>query len=263
MSPAARTQTRKATRKIAIVGFTASRDDAPWDDPTWEIWPCNNLPLYLGDKRFDRVYDLHDEKLVRSDEKHVAWLQSTQVPVLMVRQFDDFPSSQRFPREELLDWCKARGYRPYFTNSISWMIAHALMEGATELGIFGVDMAQGGNGGEYAAQRPSCEYWVALAEGQGIPVYIPDTSDLLKSAGHYGFTDDHFTVKMGAREAELAARLDAIHAEQAQIEQRARELQLGEHQLLGALEDVRYIRGVWLQPSGTRDGRDPLAQEGS
>ena len=52
-------------KRIAIVGFTASRDQAPWGDPDWEIWICNNLWKIVPDK-WHRLYDLHDLALIHT-----------------------------------------------------------------------------------------------------------------------------------------------------------------------------------------------------
>ena len=50
--------------------------------------------------------------------------------------------------------------------------------------MYGVDMAQDTLlAAEYSEQRPSCEYFIGLAEGAGIRVDIPGGSDLLGGAG--------------------------------------------------------------------------------
>ena len=132
------------------------------------------------------------------------------------------------------------------------MLAHAICEGATELHVYGVDMAQST---EYSAQRPSCEFWLGFAEALGIKVYIPDTSDLLKCAFLYGVDDDGpIHAKMTERAKGLKARLEAIMQQQQMAAQQQQQLRDAQMQIHGALEDVQYWRGTWLHPHANRDG---------
>jgi hypothetical protein len=101
-----------------------------------------------------------------------------------------------FPFMDVVNWFKDRGHigHRYFTNSISWMLAFAIMQGFEEIHIYGVDMAQdrdvNGND-EYGYQKPSCEYWIAIAEKYCKKVYVPKTSDLLYSEKLYAFESDN------------------------------------------------------------------------
>jgi len=228
-------------RKIAIVGFTDSRFDAPFKDSTWELWGLNNLHRQTeldAMKSFSRWYDLHDLATIKSDEAHVAWLTTATIPVYVWRVQPEWATTVEFPRDEVIN-----EFGSYFTNSISYMIAHAMLEGATEIGVYGVDMAQGG---EYSAQRPSCEYFLGLAAGHGITITIAETSDLLRCAVLYGDTDNGLRSKLEHRSKELSARIEAVRADMEQKQQMLL-------QLVGARESNDYILGVWTQPSAKRD----------
>ena len=92
------------------------------------------------------------------------------------------------------------------------MIAHALMEmteaakgvedssafmSACELHVYGVDMA---TGGEYAAQRPSCEYLLGIAHARGIKTEVPVETTLLDacvpaSEKPYGYDSEDVEIK--------------------------------------------------------------------
>jgi hypothetical protein len=228
-------------KKIAIIGFTMSRDEAPWGDPTWEIWVCNNLALHLRpDQPFHRIYDLHDYNTISSDKPHEAYLRTAKQPVVVWQPRPEWPTSMAFPKDDVTG-----AFGRYFSNSISWMIAHAILEGATDIHVYGVDMAQGT---EYAAQRPSCEYFLGLAAGRGINVYIPPTSDLLKVAAMYGVEDDSaLRVKLQQREKELNDRAQMLA-------QQAQQIRDHQNQVAGALENTRYFRSVWINPAANRDG---------
>lgn len=236
-------------KKIAIVGFTASREEAPWGEDGWELWLCNNLWGLTPDS-WHRLYDLHDLKTIRSDVNHEAFLRGHlqkgldgrerklgNRPVYCFEPQPEWPTATAFPKDEITGVLGR-----YFTNSISWMIAHALMEGVTELHIYGVDLA---TGGEYAAQRPSCEYLLGIAVGMGVRVHIPDSSDLLKLNSMYGAEDDGpFYAKTTEREKELLVRAQQLDA---QIDQS----RIMRAQVQGALETTRYFRDVWANPRAT------------
>lgn len=258
-------------KKIAIVGFTFSREDAPWGDPTWLKWPCNNLWRFCPDD-WDRLFDLHDHDTINSDAEHLKFLRGEEVakadgtktkigerPVLVWKPLAEWPSAFAYPKDAVLETFKHLQGARYFTNSIAWMIAMAIAEGATEIGVWGVDMAQGT---EYSAQRPSCEYWLGVAEGAGIKVHIPPTSDLLKSGALYGAEDDTFLyTKMKDREKELKARLGALGQQQSMLAQQQQEFRDAQNQLLGALESASYVKAIATNPRANRDGT-PKDSEG-
>lgn len=265
-------------KKIAIVGFTSSHQFAPWGQDGWELWVCNNLHGFVPDN-WHRLYDLHDYETIASDKEHEAFLRTCQKPVVVWKPRPEWPASVAFPKDAATEV-----FGRYFTNSISWMTAHAIMEigseaeawaavqveallkenegleplkavlfdsarnqfmANSEIHIYGVDMAQGT---EYAAQRPSCEYFLGLASGMGIKTYVPPQSDLLKVAAMYGVEDDSaLRIKLDDREKELKSRMDVLT-------QNYNEIQAQLYQLQGALETTRYFRGVWINPAANRDG---------
>lgn len=229
----------RPVKKIAIIGFTNSKDDAPWGDPEWEIWICNDLHKIVSDK-WHRLYDLHSLKEIRSNKEHDAFMRTTDKQVFVFDPQPEWPTATAFPKADINGL-----FGKYFTNSISWMIAHAMLEGATDIGVWGVDLA---TGTEYAAQRPSCEYFLGFAAGRGINIYVPPASDLLKIAYQYGAEDDSpVRAKWDSREKELSDRLGQMQAQHSAMGAQM-------NQLMGALEQVRYDKGVWLSPSANRDG---------
>lgn len=227
-------------RRIAVVGFTETKHEAPWSDDAWECWGMNNLHMSLPEETWKRAshwYNLHDVAIIEQDQPHVDWLRAGHMPVYVWEAKEEWPTSVEFPKANMIE-----RFGRYFTNSVSWMLAHAIYEGATEIGVYGVDMAQSS---EYSSQRPSCEYFLGLAAGLGIAITIPQTSDLLKSASLYGAeSDGGLALKLDARSSELRVRLQDMENQHGQI-------MAGIHQLRGALESNDYIRGVWMQPSVT------------
>jgi hypothetical protein len=131
----------------------------------------------------------------------------------------------------------------YFTNSISFMIAYAVYEGLVcghqwdEIHVYGVDMAVGD---EYIAQRPSCEYWIGIAEGMGVKVYIPDASDLCKTTFLYAWEEKPqkaFENKMRKISEDARARMQAY---QQQITELTRLYNHAEAQI-GTVSDLSRV----------------------
>lgn len=250
-------------RQIAIVGYTASRNDAPWGDPGWELWPVNNLHLFLTpEQQATRWFDLHGKKTIEADAPHVEWLQSTETPVYMWESAlkDEYKSAQTFPMHAIEKYFDGITGADYYTNSISYLIAYAIYclrttgDGTGAIGLWGIDMAQGS---EYSAQRPSCEFWLGLAQPE-IAVHIAERADLLKAMGQYGRDDNlnHFMVKMHARTEELEGRLAGVNDEVAAMLSNLEVKRYEQNQLVGALESQRYVEGVWGLPGDVRQGKD-------
>jgi hypothetical protein len=200
-------------RKVAIVGFaSSSRNQAPFDDTSFEIWGLNSLYAFLP--RWDRWYEIHPREHIAKDlnraelkqlgTEHVDWLkkQSGPVegekfrPIYMQDHYDDIPASVRWPREEINKWTTAmfgpQAELDYFTSTPGEMMAHAIFEGAGEIHLYGIDLLQSE---EYAYQRPGCEYWIGIARGLGIRVYVPQASAMLKANYVYGYTEPPSTTE--------------------------------------------------------------------
>ena len=79
------------------------------------------------------------------------------------------------------------GGRDYFTSSIAYMIAVALLDGFQEIAIYGVNLAIGD---EWFYQKACAEWWIGLAEGKGVAVYVPSASALLKQYARYGYAQE-------------------------------------------------------------------------
>ena len=226
-------------KKVAVLGFTESWRLAPFGDPSWEIWGLNEL--YMLIPRWTRWFELHRREIYEADKNrvsdHVERLKAMTVPVYMQQRWEDIPQSTPYPLDEVI-----RRFgdptRPYLTNSISYMIALAMLEGFEEIGVYGVDMA---HDTEYSSQRPSCEYYVGYARGMGIKVTIPPQSDLLKAVFLYGYQD----LEEAAFHAKLRARRDEMNAKLGEIEAQIGNLTEARAQYRGALHNNDHIMKIW------------------
>ena len=161
-----------AGRKVAIVGTSkTTRYKAPVDDPDWAIWTLGNNYKKANVPRRDLHFEIHnfDDGVTRWHEDYIKWLRKPTDPVIVQADTSHCPSGIVYPLADAID-----AFERYFTCSIAYMIALATLKGAKAIGIYGCDLAQDV---EYAYQRPSVEYHIGYARGQGIEVLIPDTSD--------------------------------------------------------------------------------------
>jgi len=246
-----KTQEPSKSKKVAIVGTAMTFKDAPYNDPTWEIWGLNdhwnNMPRYTAWFECNNTACRIAPVSHQPNMKRVDWLKTSPVPVYMQEHYDDIPNSVRYPWEEINDMVGATGEcgRDYFTNSVSYMIALAIYQGYDEIGLYGVDMAVGS---EYEKQRPSCEFWVGFGKGRGIKFFIPDQSDLLKTMVIYGRDNgkaDAFRLKMNDRKVFQQGQVKQIDQEVAKHQDQIQRLSATKFQYQGSLADIDQTLKVW------------------
>ena len=243
-----------ADRKIAVVGMAPSsaKMAAELPRPEYEVWALNTGYLFLGDA-WDRWYEVHryDWLLNRPglhQQKYFEWLATDHGRPVYVPQLDErIKNAAQYP---FLDVVQRFGRRLpdgkpviYFQSTVDWMLAHAIYEYQVhteqlgerpdwELHVLGVDMALGD---EYAHQRPSCEYWLGIAQGMGITIAVPDRADIQKIRYVYGIDSyEPVAAKLGARREELEAQLQNA----ARAEAHARDKKM---MVRGALEAQNWL----------------------
>ncbi len=223
-------------KKVSIVGFAPASMrlvSAFFNDPDMEIWGLNQLYIAFPEivPHCTRWFQFHARSSydanVGRDHSHHKWMSDqSSFPIYMQKREPDVPCSIPLPKDLLLS-----KNRRYFTNSISWELALAIHEGFEEIHIYGVDMAQDA---EYAHQRPSCEYFIGVAEGMGIKIVIPDESDLMKAQWLYPYEGEAgMRGKIDARKNELAERAAQLNAQ----EQNCRDQRM---QIIGAQQNMQY-----------------------
>jgi len=234
--------------KVAIVGFAGSRDQAPYDNPEFEIWSVNNLHKFIP--RTDRVFQIHQRSEWEVNDlhgfpgaDHLEWLKTCGIPVYTIEKYDDVPTSIKFPLDELVEEfgiprLKTKVKDGYFTNSISFMIALAIYEGFKEIHVYGVDMAVMS---EYNEQRPSCEYYLGIAKGRGIDVYLPTDSDLLKTRYIYGYEYE----EQKAWDLKVQKTLEQMQARKRESDALIRNQQSVSDKYEGAISAVMEMNKTW------------------
>jgi len=94
---------------------------------------------------------------------------------------------------------------------------------------------------EYATQRASCEYYIGVAIGKGIKVFIPPQADLLKTKFRYGFEfekEDAFIQKIDNLYAGMNQRLQYSGQNHDRSQKEI-------DQYIGGLETIKEIKKIW------------------
>jgi len=243
-------------KQVAIVGTAMTFKEAPYDDPSWEIWGVNdhwNL-VPRATRWFESQDEEHCSKTACGHDKtrvRMDWIKKSPIPVYMNLHYDSAPMSVRFPLKQIKKWMSdmdAQGDN-YFTNTVTYMIALACYEGFDRIHLYGVDMAVGS---EYEKQRPSCEFWLGIAKGLGIELYIPDQSDLLKCLERYGMDQEGekkiaapFLKKMKDRLAFQNAQVGQINASRLEHQKEINRLNSVYDSYTGSIEDLKQTMKVW------------------
>jgi len=177
-------------KKVAILGFAESYKTAPFNDPSFDIWGLNELWKYLP--RWNRWFELHDSDtlgVTKRDltegemKRHLDWLRAPADgrPIYMQPPFCDgrFPNAVPYPLDAMI-----AQFGRYFTSTIGYMLALAISEGYTTIGLYGIDLS---SDIEYPYQRPNTEYLIGIARGLGRTVLIPESAAIVKAGHLYGY----------------------------------------------------------------------------
>ena len=260
-----RTALEKPVKKIAIVGCSDSKTHAPYGDESWQIWAMNNAFAHVTRRNvWFEIHPIKEDKgkyfrrqLIRPGvfkwtdnfrgQPMVDYMHSLadlDIPVYMQKKWDIIPKSEEYPLQLVI-----QKFGSYFTNSVSYMIALAILQGATEIGCYGVDMA---TGSEYGPQRPSCEFFLGIAAGLGIAITIPPEADLLKTKFLYGFGER----EQMAWEAKMMGIMQGMEARKQKAMQQAQLAQNQINQYVGAQQAVAEVQRIWSNLQDTKLWRD-------
>ncbi len=198
--------------KVAIIGATPSYKEAPFNDPSWEVWSCNSLWRCCSDSeglfRGDRWFEMHPMDVQTAEELEL--IQRCPIPIYTLEdETSHVPNSVRFPLERI----RERIQHGYFTCTFAYQIALAIVEGFKEIGLYGVELGYG-TPRERLVEKPCVEFWMGLAWGRGIKISIPDSSTLAQHRYNYGYeyddelayVDQQVSAFMKVRDEEVATK---------------------------------------------------------
>ena len=138
-------------RKIAILGKLETKYEAPFDDSTWEIWSMN--------KHFD------EDLIPRVDKWFDIHIHPAKPDADVLR--DDFPFEE----------CHKLAGGRYFCTIASYLIAYAILEGATEIALYGMRFTIDHE--RRSRELHNVRQWIFFALGRGIKVSIPFDKEYL------------------------------------------------------------------------------------
>lgn len=202
--------------KVAIVGFhEATREHAPYDNPDYEIWSCNEEYEFPWLKRTDRHFQLHPRwDFSRTNNNnhpnHLLWLQNREGTCIRCKGESVIQADKTFvpcphckdgvyvppeTRNNILVYMQrawddipnsipypmndvTKEFLPashYYTSSPAFMLSLAMLMDFKEIELYGFDM---GTMTEYHYQRANFEYWIGIAHGRGIKVTLPGSKIL-------------------------------------------------------------------------------------
>lgn len=183
--------------KVAIVGTAStSSGEAPWKDESWQIWSLGvNSALA---PRYDRWFELHTKDVLSAagalDMRYEFLKAAGDKLVIGHDCWPELPEAKLYPWETVI-----AKFGRYLTSSLSIMIALAIIEGADEIGLWGVDMVCPD---EYVQQRSGCEYLLGYAKASGIKITIAKESPILRPTRVYALEDSGFSREIIERKAE-------------------------------------------------------------
>lgn len=107
--------------KVAILGKLPSKFLAPFEDKEWQIWGCNVHKDMDKIKRYDLWFDIHKN------------------PSIYNIPSNKLITRDKYPLDEVVSLLG--GF--YLNNSISYMIMYAVLQGATDIELYGVKLCCG------------------------------------------------------------------------------------------------------------------------
>jgi hypothetical protein len=158
--------------RLIIIGKAKGWEEAPYD---CETWGATQLVIR---RDVDMVVDMNDYTNDRWGEQETREMlvARERAKVLRIPYMD----LNAYPIQAVV----RRFNTTFFTNTIDYMIALALLREFKIIELYGVNMA---HDSEYAYQRPGIHYWLGRAEEAGTKVIVHEPSTILKTDLMYGY----------------------------------------------------------------------------
>jgi len=150
--------------------------------PNTELWGCNNT--YKA-REVDRLFIMHDIYMTQFNRASKIIEEANQkgFPVYTLGKYKELENNIQYPMEEIIKYFGIA----YFLNTISYMLALAIMQEPKNLFLFGVDM-DFGTAAEYMQnEKSNLEYWLGQATGRKIQWKLSPNCTLMKRKGRDNF----------------------------------------------------------------------------
>lgn len=196
-------------KRLAIVGtHAATREQAPFDDETFDIWVFNEAANAEWCKRWTALFQMHEPEIYKGvntkDPKHWDWLQKKHGKPIYMQEIDPaVPDSAVFPLQEAE---AITGFR-YFTASLAYTAALAILQGYEQVDVYGAELDANT---EYTSQAECWRFWVGVMIGRGIAVNLHSGGKLFAASlygyeGAFAFGREYFEERAKRYDAEWTA----------------------------------------------------------
>jgi hypothetical protein len=167
--------------KLAIVGAEEhTREEAPWDDPNFDILIFNEYSTADWCKRWDILLQIHPKLVYQNpnndkDREYWPWLQEKHGKPIYMQEVDSLvPDSVKYPLEEInKEFLTTLTYEgtpvKNFFATIGYAVALGIYLGYEEIDVYGVELVYDL---QYRSQQPNYAFWVGVATGRKIPVNL-------------------------------------------------------------------------------------------
>lgn len=244
-------------RKVCIIGTTPSSAEAPFDDPSWEIWGCSARGEHVT--RATRWFELHSFKTEEPEwveewiEKLHEWTKDVE---LWVARSDRFIGADMDVHQIPIAHIKNTFGTYFLTSTVAWELALAIDEGVDEIAIYGVDLE---HGEEYVDQRAGVKHFIELARFAGIKLDVPGFNGVAFDPVPYPmWQDDPLRQKVDWREKLLKKDLEELDEKKRSIEKGIYEIAAA-HQVLVKLSNSH--RGIDIEIKDMMNKLDKKAAE--
>lgn len=179
-------------KKVAICGTTPSRGYAPITDTSWQIWTIG--PGGKDAHRWDRLFEIHNiwpENFAGylndlSQVKPPQIVHTIKPVSLLMERWKREHGDTEETRKVTGDWSAAvpldtdRMFdivrrHVWMSSSISYCMLQAILDGATDVGLYGIDLE---SGEEYISQWIGCAHIIDMMKDRGIRVHLPPGNGL-------------------------------------------------------------------------------------
>lgn len=181
-------------KKLAIVGsHKDTRDLAPYDDKSYEIWVFNEAAHAEWCRRWTGCFQLHRPEIYTSPENfmnkdHWDWLQKDHgdgKQIFMQEADPHVPNSVAYPLETIQSIFFS-GFPTYLRSTPDYALALSLLRHYDRIDVWGVEL---NSNSEYSYQSESWRYWVGYARGSGANLVLHSGLHLFQ-AKLYGYQGD-------------------------------------------------------------------------
>ena len=176
---------------VAILGTAPTLAITPWDLPDVDYWACAPVITHkpAQGRKIDVIFEMHQieywgkpeitQRLNEYSDKN------PHIKIYMQDKYQSIKNSEKYPLAEVQAFINHPKLRSYFTSTIAYMIALAIVRGYKKIELYGVHMASQEE--EYSIQRSCVEALLAFGWGKGVDFWLPDESDVMKSSYLYGY----------------------------------------------------------------------------